>query len=102
MPMHFRSSGMANKAHSIPTTAPESGDGASENVSTSAGDKISLDDIIAKLTAAGNEDTRGEEILAAAITLRDPGGRDRNDALRKMANALMCVRLQIQNRWLRL
>ena len=35
----------------------------------------------------GTKDTRGEEILAAAITLRDSSGRDRKDALRKMANA---------------
>ena len=69
------------------TSAPESGVGASEHGSTSAGDKISLDDVIAKLRTAGNEDTRGEEILAAAITLRDSSGRDRQAALRKMANA---------------
>ena len=60
--------------------------GASEHVSTSVGDKISLDDVIAKLKAVGKEDTRGEEILAAAITLRDSSGRDRKVALRKMAN----------------
>ena len=35
----------------------------------------------------GTKDTRGEEILAAAITPRDSSGRDRKDALRKMANA---------------
>ena len=64
------------RPQSTPTSAPESGVGASEHVSTSAGDKISLDDVIAKLKAAGNEDTRGEEILAAAITLRDSSGRD--------------------------
>ena len=74
-------------AQSISTSAPESGDGASDHVSTSAGDKISLDDVIAKLKAAGNEDTCGEEILAAAITLRDSSGRDRKAALGKMANA---------------
>ena len=75
------------RAQSIPTTAPESGVGASAHVSTSVGDKISLDGVIAKLKAAGNEDTRGEEILAAAITLSDSRGRDRKDALRKMAHA---------------
>ena len=74
-------------AQNTPTSAPESGDGASEHVSTSAGDKISLDDVIAKVKAAGNEDTRAEEILAAMTTLRDSSGRDRKDALRKMANA---------------
>ena len=45
-----------------------------------------LDDVIAKLKAAGNEDTRAKEILAAAITLRDSSGRDRKVALRKMAS----------------
>ena len=69
------------------TSAPQSGVGASDHVSTSVGDKISLDEVIAKLKAAGKEDTRGEEILAAAITLRDSSGRDRKVALRKMANA---------------
>ena len=78
---------VGKRAQSTLTPTPESGVGASEHVSTSAGDKISLDDVIAKLKAAGNEDTRGEEILAAAITLRDSSGRDRKDALRKMANA---------------
>ena len=63
--------------------APDSGVGASEHVSTSAGEQISLDDVIAKLKAAGNEDTRGEEILAAAITLRDSRGRDRKGCLEK-------------------
>ena len=72
---------------SSPTSAPEAGVGASEHVSTSAGDKMFLDDVIDKMKAVGNEDARGEEILAAAITLRDCGGRDRKEALRKMANA---------------
>ena len=49
---------------------------------------MSLEDVIAKLKAAGEEDIRAKEILAAAITLRDSSGRDRKDALRKMANAL--------------
>ena len=75
------------RTQSTPTSAPESGVAASEHVSTSAGDKISLDDVIEKLTAAGNEDTRGQEILAAAATLRDSSGRDRQTALRKMASA---------------
>ena len=61
--------------------------GASEHVSSSAVTKISLDDVIAKLKAAGKEDTRGAEILAAAITLCDSSGRDRKDALRKMAHS---------------
>ena len=71
----------------MPTSAPESAVCASEHGSTLAGDKISLDDVIAKLMAAGNEDTRGQEILAAATTLRDSSGRDRLAVLRKMANA---------------
>ena len=75
------------RAQSIPTSGPEYGVGASEHVATSTGVKISLDDVIAKLKAPGNEDTRGQEILAAAITLRDSSGRDRKTALRKMANA---------------
>ena len=72
---------------SLQTPTPESGAGASEHVSTSAGDEISLDDVIAKVKAAANEDTCGQEILAAAITLRDSSGRDRQTALRKMANS---------------
>ena len=75
------------RRQSTSTSAPESGVGASEHVPTSAGDKLSLDDVIAKLKAAGNEDTRGEEILAAAIPLRDSSGRDRKAALRKIATA---------------
>ena len=69
------------------TPTPESGAGASEQVPTSTGDEMSLDDVIAKLMAPGNEDTRGQEILAAAITLRDSRGRDRLAALRNMATA---------------
>ena len=53
------------------TSAPESGVGASDDGSTSAGDRMSLDDIIAKLKTAGRDDIRAEEILAAVITLRD-------------------------------
>ena len=71
----------------MPTSPSEFGVGVSEHGSTSAGDEMPLDDVIAKLKAAGNEDTRGEEILAAATTLRDSSGRDRKAALRKMANA---------------
>ena len=57
-----------------------------EHVSLSAGDKISLDEVIAKLQATSDEDTRAKKILAAAITLRDTKGRDRKAALRQMAN----------------
>ena len=69
-----------------PASAPESPVSASEHVSTLAGAEISLDDVIAKVKAAANEDTCSEEILAAAIALRDSSGRDRNDALGKMVN----------------
>ena len=48
---------------------------------------MSLDDVIAKLMAPGNEDRRGQEILAATITLRDASGRDRKAVLRNMATA---------------
>ena len=75
------------RTQSTPASAPESPVSASDHVSTLAGDEISLDDVIAKVQAAASQDTRSEEILAAAITLRDSSGRDRKDALRKMANA---------------
>ena len=74
-------------AMSLQTPTPESGAGASEHVPTSTGDEMSLDDVIAKLMAPGNEDRRGQEILAAAITLRDSSGRDRKAVLRNMATA---------------
>ena len=45
--------------------------GATEHVSASAPDEISLDEIIAKVQAAAKADAEGEEILAAALTLRD-------------------------------
>ena len=47
--------------------------------------KISLDDVIAKLQATSDKDTRVTEMLTAAIELRDTKGRDRKDALRRMA-----------------
>ena len=75
------------RARSTPTSEPECGVGASGRGSKSVGDKIILDEVIAIVKAAGNEDARGEDILAAAITLRDSSGRDRQAALRKMANA---------------
>ena len=59
-------------AQSTPTSAPESGVCASEHVSTSAGDKTSLDDVIAKSKTADKEDTCGKEVPATAITLRAP------------------------------
>ena len=60
---------IGKRAQSTLTPTPESGVGASEHVSTSAGDEISLDDVIAKLKAAGNTDTRGDEILDASVSL---------------------------------
>ena len=69
--------------HPLPDTLD---DVATEDVSTLAKDKTPLDDVIAKLKAAGHDDPRGAEILAAAITLRDSSGRDRQAALRSMAN----------------
>ena len=73
------------RAQSTPTPEPECGVGVSEHVSTSAGDKISLDEVIAKLEAAGTENTRSQEILVAANLLRDSRGRFRQTSLRKMA-----------------
>ena len=46
----------------------------------------SLDDSIAQLNAMDGTNKRGEEILAAATTLRDSKGRDRLVSLRKMAS----------------
>ena len=59
----------------------------SEHASTSADDKISLDEVIAKFKATADEDIHAQEILAAATTLRDSTGRDRKIAIRKIANA---------------
>ena len=75
------------RPHNTLTPTPESQAGASEHASTSADDKISLDEVIAKFKATADEDIRAQEILAAATTLRDSTGRNRKDALRKMANA---------------
>ena len=72
---------------SVSTSTPDSEVDASVYVAASAGDEISLDDVIAKLKVPFNEDTRGTQLLAAAITLRDSRGRDRKAALRKMASA---------------
>ena len=48
---------------------------------------ITLDAAIAKLSAHGDIDKRGQEVLAAAITLRESSGRDRKQALRLMAHS---------------
>ena len=69
------------------TPTPGSQVGASEQASTSADDKISLDEVITKFKATADEDIRARKILAAATTLRDSTGRARKDALRKMASA---------------
>ena len=90
------------KRQSAPTSAPESRVGALEHASPSAGDNISLDGVIAILRAAGKEDTRGKEILAAAITLRDSRGRDRKEALRKMANPWgVTLKDKVDGKWQR-
>ena len=75
------------RPHNTFTPTPESQVCASEHASTSADDKISLDEVITKFKATADEDIRAREILAAATTLRDSTGRDRKDALRTMANA---------------
>ena len=59
-------------AMSLQTPTPESGAGASEHVSTSAGDEMSLDGVIAKLKAPGNEDTRGQEIWRQRLRCGTP------------------------------
>ena len=43
--------------------------------------KISLDDVIAKLQATSDKDTRVTEMLTAAIELRDTKRRDRKETL---------------------
>ena len=50
-----------------------------------SGSRISLDDVIAKVRGGGG-DARGEEIVAAAIQLKESCGRERKGVLRKMAN----------------
>ena len=54
----------------------KSGGGASEHAPSPTGDRISLDDVIAKLNATDRTNKRAEEILDAAATLRDCSGRD--------------------------
>ena len=45
-----------------------------KRASTSAGDKIYLDEVIATFKAMADENIRAREILAAATTLRDSTG----------------------------
>jgi hypothetical protein len=65
-----------------------------------AADSMTLDAVIATLSAQANLDGRGSEILAAAITLRDSTGRDRKQSLRAMCG-VWCVQRQerISGKW---
>ena len=56
-------------------------------LSACAPEKMTLEDVIAKLDAHGELDDLGKHILAAAITLRDSTGRDRLPDLRRMCRA---------------
>ena len=60
----------------------ESPGGASEHTAGLAGDRLSLEDAIARLKDREKTDELGSQIVAAAITLRDSSGRDRKQALR--------------------
>ena len=65
-----------------------------------AADSMTLDAVIATLSAQANLDGRGSEILAAAITLRDSTGRDRKQSLRAMCR-VWCVQRQerVSGKW---
>ena len=68
-------------------------EGASEHIQ-------SLDNIIATLGALDRKDQRGEEILKAALTLRDTSGRERKDVLRTMASTWHVVRSErVEGKW---
>ena len=87
-------------AVSIPSPGSGSHDGAAEHVPTPPGNKISLDDVIAQLSAMERTNNRCEQILAAAITLRDSRGRDRKEALRNMASTWHIARNEkVDNKW---
>ena len=59
-----------------------------------------LDAAITKLTAESALDERGQEVLAAAITLRDASGRDRATALRLMTYSWgVNRRVKIEGKW---
>ena len=74
--------------------------GASEDVPTRPDDDISLADVIAKFEAMGRTTERAEEILAAAITLRDSSGRDRKYALQNMATTRNVSRQEkVHGKW---
>jgi hypothetical protein len=69
-------------------------DGASEHVRTATEGSMSLDDVIALLKGMHEIDKRAEEILAAAITVRDSTGRDRKQSLRNMATVWNVARYE--------
>ena len=59
-----------------------------------------LDAAITKLTAERALDERGQEVLAAAITLRDASGRDRATALRRLTSSWgVNRRVKIEGKW---
>ena len=59
-----------------------------------------LDAAIAKLSAHSDMDKRGQDVLAAAITLRDSSGRDRVNALRQMTSTWDVQRqVKIEGKW---
>ena len=61
---------------------------------------LTLDAAITKLTAERVLDERGQEILEAAITLRDASGRDRATALRLMTYSWgVNRRVKIEGKW---
>ena len=64
------------RPHDTLTPTPDSQAGDSDHASTSAGDKKSLDEVIATFKATADEDARAREIQTAATTLRDSTGRD--------------------------
>jgi hypothetical protein len=69
-------------------------------IPASTEDKVSLDGVIAKLKALDRTSQRAEEILAAAITLRDSSGRDRLRALRTMATTWHKARYEkVDGKW---
>ena len=61
---------------------------------------MTLDAAIAKLSAHSDMDKRGQDVLAAAITLRDSSGRDRNIVLRQMCSTWdVDRRVKIEGKW---
>ena len=61
---------------------------------------ITLDAAIAMLNTHSDIDKRGQDVLAAAITLRDSSGRDRATALRLMTSTWgVDRRVKIEGKW---